>query len=241
VSSVSISVVSVGSSDITTLGFAVKSTGYVSLVDNQLGGSYVNLTTWDGSPRTVYLNSIAVISAHTASITHSDTNASVYLHDNADLTVRNTTFASISIVCCWVFDSATLSASNTTFQNVNILDQSSATMFNVTVRSKASVNGSATLSCSGSQAKPSAIDTLSATSYSPQTASVEIDNCTVTTLEDAYWLLVEVPPDYTPLLLVVYYSSNLSQSTPFYLTLGLPVGIIGVALAIAVFFLAKRR
>ncbi|MFB0560348.1 MAG: hypothetical protein ACETWM_03775, partial [Candidatus Lokiarchaeia archaeon] len=232
-----LSVMTINSSNITNVIYAVKSDGNFSVTNDVLNGDYVNLTTWNNPkslPTSVKLWSIAVVGTDNLNITDSTIPNYVYLHDNANLITQNSDFGTIN-----AYDSSTVSGMNTSF-NLDMFDQSSASVSNITANLY--VYDSATLTCNGNESAPTSIQYVVVESNYPQMANVTINNCTVKYIQGETWIppAPAPAPDYTlPLLLIPLYSS--SQSQQFTLTLLAIGGATATVVAVAAWYLWRRR
>jgi len=238
-----LSTVDIVNSTITLCGFAVQSTGTMSVTNGLLGGSYVNTTKWDSEPQSIYLNSIAVKGRDTLNVKSCNFNASVYVHNEADVQIEDTVFkysSNGSVLLC-VYDTSKVTAYNTSFQNVTVYAQSSVSLTNVTINQTLAVGGSATVSCTGTPSSPTTINAVSATSNFPNLANIEFNKCTVQKITGTHWIVFPGATEDIMRIILYYYAWNAFQPQLLSTNLALPMGIIGVALAIAVFFLAKRQ
>ncbi|MFB0562995.1 MAG: hypothetical protein ACETWM_17490, partial [Candidatus Lokiarchaeia archaeon] len=255
-----LSTMTINSSNITSVGYGVKSAGDFSVTGGVPSGAYTNTTTWNDpkSLGTVTLSSIAVVGTDAVTITDSNLDANLYLHDNASLNIQNSTISER----VYVYDSSTVSGTNTTFEYVYIYDQSSASLSNttfqysiyiydqsgaslsnVTVSSWVRVYDSAALTCTGTPAAPSTIYRVYAESNYPDMANVQINNCTVTDVHGATWITLQAPAlGYIPLLLLLnYYFYSSSQSQQFTFTLLVLGGVVAAIVAAAAVILWRRR
>ncbi len=259
-----LSVMNISSSTMTTIGYAVKSTGNMEVINDVIGGSYVKTTTWDGIPVSApYPISIAVVGTHTATITNSTLSSlgvtTVYLHNKANLNTQNST---INLV--YTHDSTTLNAIDTTFDetsrlydtstlsgtnitlpmnsNLRVCDQSSASLSNITsaIMSSIFVRDSATLTCTGNASAPSNLYSVSAQSNYPNMANVVINNCTVGGVTGSTWIpQAPILPPALPLLIFLQNFSLQSQQFTFYLLVG--GGIVAILAVAATIVLWRRR
>ncbi|MFB0562316.1 MAG: hypothetical protein ACETWM_14020 [Candidatus Lokiarchaeia archaeon] len=253
-----LSVMSISSSTITTIGYAIKSTGNMEVINDVIGGSYVITTTWDGVPVSApYPISIAVVGTHTATITNSTLSylgvSIVYLHNKANLNTQNSSIGEVN-----TYDSTTLNAIDTTFEeplrlydtsklsgtnttffsDTYMYNQSSAILSNTTAY-MFSIYDSASLSCTGNTSAPTTIVDIGAISNYPQMANVVIQNCTVTgAISGVNWIIQAAGLGYPLPLLFFYYASSQNQG---FFTLVLAGGILAAIVAVAGAILWWRR
>ncbi|MHA1603311.1 MAG: hypothetical protein ACTSWF_01500 [Candidatus Freyarchaeota archaeon] len=231
-----LSVMTINSSDITTVGYSVKSNGAMSVTNGLLGGSYINTTTWNNpkSLGTVTLNSIAIVGIHTATIVNTTLygGVHVYLHDNANLNTQNST-----VPYCDLYDSSEFSGTNISLGYLSAYEWSTVSLFNVSLLGLLKVYDSATLNCSGSASAPSSLNTVESFSNYPQMTNIVINNCTVGTVRGVTW--IPKLPVINYVFIIFYYLYYLySSSQNQFFTLSLAVGggvaaIIATAVAIA--------
>jgi hypothetical protein len=197
------SVMTITDSDITSLGYAVVSNGDMSVTNGELGGNYINTTTWI-NPKSlgqVALKSIAVVGTDELTITDSNISVYTYLHDNAKLNARNisTDTAAISVLC--MYDTSTASATNTKFGQIKMFDRSSANLFNISAYN-VYIWDSTTLICNGSVRMKSTIEGVHAYSNTPQQSNVIIDKCMVTQIEGITW--IQKQPILSPIDIILW-------------------------------------
>ena len=116
----------------------------------------------------------------------------------------------------------------------------SGTLTNVTINQTITIMGAVTLTLVGSPSATTTINTLEAASYFPDLANVSINQCSVTKITGTHWITSIVVVDYTLPFILYYGSFMMTQNLTTILNMGIPIGIVGVALAIAVYFLAKQ-
>lgn len=248
-----LSIMTINSSTITNIGYAIKSTGDISILNGVISGSYIITTNWDTTPvNTPVLNSIAVVGTDTATITNSTINVQVFLHNRAHLNSQSSNFDSqiymydhstasgtdsIFVVDVYMYDTSRISGTNTTFFSnyVHMYDRSSAGLSNITANGF-DIHNSATLTCTGSPSATSTIADLRGDSNYPQMANVNINNCTVTEIRGITWITtagIGILP-----LLFLYFTSTSQNELLFYGLLA--VGAIAV-IAVAIGIIWRRR
>jgi len=235
-----LSVMTINSSDITTVGYSVKSNGAMSVTNGLLGGSYIYTTTWINpkSLGTVTLNSIAIVGIHTATIVNTTLygGVHVYLHDNANLNTQNST-----IVYCDLYDSSEFSGTNTTLGYLSAYEWSTVSLFNVSLLWLLKVYDFATLNCSGSASAPSSLNTVESVSNYPQMTNVVINNCTVGTVRGVTWIPKLPVINYLFIIYYFYYLYSSSQNQFFTLSLAVGGGAAAIVAAAVAIALWRRK
>jgi len=236
-----LSVVNIMNSNVTVCGYSVQSDGNMAVANGVLGGSYVNNTNWDTKPETVFLNSIAVVGGDNLTINDCNFNVSVFVHEDATANVQNTVFTySSKGVTFRVLNESWVTALNVSFQEVLMYDFSGGELTNVTIDQSITIRGAVTLTLVGSPTATTTINTLEAASYFPDLSNISINQCSVTKITGTHWITSIVVVDYTLPFILYYGSFMMTQNLTTILNMGIPIGIVGVALAIAVYFLAKQ-
>lgn len=235
-----LSVMSIESSNITMVGYAVKSNGDIWITNGGFSGSYNVTTNWhDSIIGDKSLRSIAIVGRDTATIEGSNVSASLYLHDRGKLNISNSSCHAI-----YMYDSATGNGVNVTFSTIRMFDWSSASLSNVTVN-VADLYDSAKMTCIGSETATSTFLYIRVTSYYPEMANVTINNCTVKNLVSGYtWIFKPVLKPHIPLpiqyiIQYTFYYYFLRQPSTFPLLLA--GGAIAAILAVAAVILWRRR
>jgi hypothetical protein len=232
------SVMTIKSSNITNVFYAVKSNGAITVISGVLGGSYINLTTWDTVPTIPpILNCIAVVGTDTATITNTNLSSStVELYNSANLNTLNSTVYIVNM-----YDSSTASSSNSSLDYIEMYDQGSVSLSNITAYN-IYVQDSATLICTGNASAPSTLEFVDAESNLPQMVNVVIDNCTVTGVIYGFsWILQPQAAgvNFNPLLLLLYSFSSQGQGFTFTLLVA-GVAIFVVVAVVGVVLLRRR-